>query len=426
VQSTLTGTQAQLPPPDGTVVGSAPATVGAEAVITGSQSIDVPPAQQSNPSQNDLTTDSGGTNVPAEFRFDETQYEPPAGITTEELSKLSDNDFLTGLKKQYAGARESYVRFGRDLDSLVKFYDATVARYSCERVSKNRNGKPTLEQAFLIGGWSYEAARKMKQRYSQSTKALPVYAAPPKPLQLTQGDKVKAGNGDEGVVQNVHQSAEKVDVLFQGHEEAVTLPTSELKKLVVPIKKIQKGDLVVDQVTGAEYLYDGNGKLSRTKTPTLLEKQRERELKTLKAKQEREKAETEDQMRRDDCRKAEAARRDLEKIATAQAKKEVAQKKKAAATAAKALKQADKMNAKSANRKELVKVARIGQTDEFGVFSESCFDCNTATALTIGTRRVCEAERDRINATRKAKASDHVTETPGGDIAIKQNAVAVI
>jgi hypothetical protein len=48
-------------------------------------------------------------------------------------------------------------------------------------------------------------------------------------------------------------------------------------------------------------------------------------------------------------------------------------------------------------------MARIGNTDEFGVFPEYCWKCTTPNALTIGTRQVCEAERDRINAKRPAK-----------------------
>jgi hypothetical protein len=46
----------------------------------------------------------------------------------------------------------------------------------------------------------------------------------------------------------------------------------------------------------------------------------------------------------------------------------------------------------------LVKMVRIGNTDEFGVFPESCWKYTTANALRIGTRQECEAERDRINA----------------------------
>jgi len=81
--------------------------------------------------------------------------------------------------------------------------------------------------------------------------------------------------------------------------------------------------------------------------------------------------------------------------------------------AAKALAAAEKANKRSkgtnvtpaarAATTGLVKMARIGNTDEFGVFPEYCWKCTTANALTIGTRQVCEAERDRINAKRPAK-----------------------
>ena len=42
-------------------------------------------------------------------------------------------------------------------------------------------------------------------------------------------------------------------------------------------------------------------------------------------------------------------------------------------------------------------MARVGDTREFGVFPESCHEYTATNALTIGTRDVCEAERDRIN-----------------------------
>ena len=61
------------------------------------------------------------------------------------------------------------------------------------------------------------------------------------------------------------------------------------------------------------------------------------------------------------------------------------------------------MPAATAATTGLVKMARIGNTNEFGVFPESCWKCTTANALIIGTRQVCEAERDRINAKRPAK-----------------------
>jgi hypothetical protein len=57
-----------------------------------------------------------------------------------------------------------------------------------------------------------------------------------------------------------------------------------------------------------------------------------------------------------------------------------------------------------ATKTEKVLVARVGDTNEFGVFPESCVEHTTANALTIGTKQVCEAERDRINAKRAANA----------------------
>ena len=47
----------------------------------------------------------------------------------------------------------------------MTFYDEVVGRYSNERVSTNRNGEPTLKEAFFAVCEKYEATRKMKQRY---------------------------------------------------------------------------------------------------------------------------------------------------------------------------------------------------------------------------------------------------------------------
>lgn len=74
----------------------------------------------------------------------------------------------------------------------------------------------------------------------------------------------------------------------------------------------------------------------------------------------------------------------------------------AAETANKHTKGTNATPAATAATTGLVKMARIGNTNEFGVFPESCWKCTTANALTIGTRQVCEAERDRINAKRLA------------------------
>ena len=410
-QTNAAPAQSQPPTtPDGTTAETVSAAAGAEASTTRSQSIAAPKTHPRTPSRVDAVTNSAGTIVPAEFRFTETPYEPTDNVTGEELSTLSQDDLLTGLKKQYSRTRNSHAQFGRDLAVLVAFYDAVVARYSNERLSKGRNGELTLREAFFSVGWNYEAARKMKQRYNASMAALPSYAPAPKPLQLAEGDKVKAGDGTEGTVENVHESAAKVDVVFKGRDQTVTIPIAELTKVVVPLKKIKIGDLILCDDNGTEYKYEGHGKFSRTKTATLLEQKRERELATIKANQEREKARAEEKKRQQELRKAEAARRDLEKIEKAKAEKEGARKKKAKAKPKKDAVEAKKAKAASAEAgkkttAELVKSARIGDTSEFGIYSESYggpYDSTNAAQI-FKSLPECEAERDRINAKRATK-----------------------
>jgi hypothetical protein len=72
---------------------------------------------------------SGETDVPAEFRFTETKYEPSQDVTIDALALLSHNDLLTGLKKQYSTVRKTHGQFGRDLGALVRIYDVR----HCER-----------------------------------------------------------------------------------------------------------------------------------------------------------------------------------------------------------------------------------------------------------------------------------------------------
>lgn len=79
-----------------------------------------------------------------------------------------------------------------------------------------------------------------------------------------------------------------------------------------------------------------------------------------------------------------------------------------------------------ATKTDKVLVARIGDTNEFGVFPQSCEEYTEKNALTIGTKQVCEAERDRINAKRAANAESigallATTNTP-----VLQTAVSVL
>lgn len=310
-----------------------------------------PHAQQSRPTSPSLgepvfaIIPPPGTVVPSGFVFIETIYEPDVNVTEEEVAKLSDNDLLTGLKKQRK-------RTQAELDAFIMLYDEVVARYS-EVQSRTDGGqfqhrdKPTLPEAFAAIGLSYETERKRRQRYLAATN---VRFATPKPRQLAAGDPIQTRDtGTKGEVEKVHETAPKADVLFEGAQFAVTVPTASLKK--IPVRKMEYGNLFIDAASGAQYRYVSDGKLSRTQTPDYLQRKQQRELAAITAKKEREAAKVEEKRLQKELRKAEAARRDLERVQKAQAEKAAAQKKKAEAKAAKAKKLAEKTKPGSALKK---------------------------------------------------------------------------
>jgi hypothetical protein len=407
----------------GTAGETTSAAAGEGATTTKARSITAAHTQVNTPSPADAPsqalTPAFGTIVPNanKFTFTETDYEPTDGLTVEEMIMLSDNDLLTGCKKQFAITATSFKSFKRDLETLVMFFDAIVERFKDQgHNGAARQGRPTLPGAFFAIGWNYEAARKMKQRFLAAKDPIPTYAPTPMPLQLTEGDLVmEQGKDVVFTVVNVHApspaNTPTVDIVPKEDDKAKprTITTESLKKVTVPIKQVEVGNLILCNDTGAEYRYEGHGKFVRTDTKTLQEQKRDRELATIKANRDREAAKTAEKARQKELRKAEAARRDLDKIvekqrrsAEAKAKKDAKVKKQAEAKAAKAKSAGNKPSANKVANEELTKVARIGDTGEFGVFPESCNQYSAANALTIGTQQVCEAERDRIIAKRNA------------------------
>lgn len=323
--------------------GDALVLIGAEAATTQSQSV----TATQTPTNAITIMPPSGTLVPIGFMFVETTYEPRQNVTPDEIAGLSDNDLLTGLKKQRNRTHE-------ELDAFVIFFDEAVVRFSDEQPRTasghfERSNQPTLPEAFAAIGLNYETERKRKQRYLA---AMRVRFAMPKPLQLSEGDTVKPkdGSGDaEYTVVNVHQSAPKVDVVPKGSASvnSVTFATESLKRVKPTIKKVRVGELILCQDKGAEYKYEGNGKFTRTKTPTALEQKRERELASIKAKKEREVAKLEEKKRQQELRKAEAARKELEKIAEKERRKAEADAKKEAAHLRKAAMAEEKASKRS-------------------------------------------------------------------------------
>jgi hypothetical protein len=339
-------------------------------------------------------------------------------LNPEVISKLSDGDLIAVCKSQYNLTDSSYSIFRKDKELLATIYDEMVGRFRDENLKGDkRDGNPTLKQAFALAGWNYDAARKFRQRHEQDKKRrmLTAYENPSKPLKVTEGDTVKVrGKQDPTVyvVMNVHESATKADIAPKDNADAntVTVPTESLKKANSPVKKVKAGDRILCEDTGVELVYEGQGKFSRAKTPSLLEQKGERELACIKAKEQHEKAKGEEKERQKELRQAESARRDLDKLAEkerrkaeVEAKKQAARKKKAESAAKKTARTKIQPAAKT-NEKEKVLVARIGDTNEFGVFPQSKTEHTSAKALAIGTRHYCEAERDRINAKRVVTA----------------------
>ena len=211
------------------------------------------------------------------------------------ISKLSNGDLIAVCKSQYSLTDSSYSIFRKDKELLAAIYDEMVDRFRDENLKGDkRDGNPTLKQAFALAGWNYDAARKFRrQRHEQdnSGRMLTAYEHPPKPLKLTEGDTVKV-KGEEDptvyVVMNVHESAPKADIAPKDNADAntVTVPTESLKMANSPVKKVKEGDRILCEDTGAEYQYGGNGKFSRTKTPTALEQKHQREIANIKAKQQ--------------------------------------------------------------------------------------------------------------------------------------------
>jgi hypothetical protein len=340
-------------------------------------------------------------------KFTPTAYVAPTdGLTLDAALKLSDNDLLTALKKQRDITAASFRPFHRDLGTLVVLFDAVVERFSDQgRHGAARHGKLTLREAFTAIGWNYDAARTMKQRWLKSHDPVPDYVSAPKPPQLSAGDLVMVPNKDGVyvVAGDVDVTSETVPVVPRHDQNAKpkAVAIADLQKKKVPRKKINVDDLVIfDDEKDVEYRYAGKGKFVLSKTPPVAQTKAEKDADAARTKAEKEATtakarqkaqEKEDEKKR---RNAEATRRDLDKIAKAKAAKENAPPKKG-----------PKAAIKPAANTKTVKVEKVDGTQEFGVFPESCTVYTAANALTIGTRQMCSAECDRINAKRKSVAS---------------------
>lgn len=357
-----------------------------------------------------------GTNVPS--------------ITVPDLTTLTPDDLMSASQKVWMLGRSAH-------DATVACFKEIMYRYDGRK--SNCPTFATVQDAFASIGVNYAAARKLvyrdkrKREFEAIALSLHSLSASETSAQISIfkiGDQVTVPGGD-GEISCVHQTTGKIDVVLDETQERVANVTpkrvTKLNGAPVIGGKLAKqkehllaaGELLIDSASGKKWIY-ADGKFSVTKMHTRSEV-KEEAIARLKAEREtaRKRKEEEKEVRQKQAQKKEAA-----KINAAKAKREAAQAKreaKHAAAAAKAAKAAAKANKRSkvssakstatTAKTNLVKVARIGDK-EFGVFPESCSDYAAATALTIGTLNVCEAERERINAKRRAEPAS----VTGGDV----------
>lgn len=215
---------------------------------------------------------------------------------------------------------------------------------------------------------------------------------------LTDGSIVKLSTSDEPfVVLDVHEKSNKVDVIpveAKTEKDMKTVSADACKKVTVHTAEV--GSFYIrDKETDAEYVYSGHGKLSVVAYPAVLEQKWEEERKESERhlKQEREEKEAEKKRRA-----AEAAKRDLDKIAESKETKNAKRRKK-------------KDAANTVEAGGLVKVAKLEGEDGWALFEEAesaPFTLSKASSGKFHTLVECESARDRVNERRAKKADGAV------------------
>jgi hypothetical protein len=349
-----------------------------------------------------------GTNVPS--------------ITVPDLTTLPAADLMSASQKVWMLGRSAH-------NATVACFKEIMYRYDGRK--SNRPTFATVQDAFASIGVHYDAARKLVYREMRKREleaiALNLHSLPASTDTPTQtsifniGDQVTVPDGD-GQVSHVHQTTGRIDIVLDETQSPVAnvdpkhvtmlngAPVIDGKPAKQKEYVLVAGQLLIDGTSGKKWIY-ADGKFSPTKMLTRSEV-KEEAIARLKADREAARKRKEEEKK---VRQEQAASKEAAKIKAGKAKREAVQAKreakraaaadKAAKAAANAKKRSKVSSAKSSAttaKTNLVKVARIGGTQEFGVFSESCSEYTTAKALTIGTRAVGEAERDRINAKSRA------------------------
>jgi hypothetical protein len=209
---------------------------------------------------------------------------------------------------------------------------------------------------------------------------------------LTDGSLVTLSTSDEPfVVLDVDEKSDKVDVIPVEAKTAKDMKTVSAKATKkVPIHNAEVGSFYLrDKATDTVYVYVGHGKLTVMKYPAVLEQKWNDEAKEReeRLKQEREEKEAEKKRRH-----AEAAKRDLDRIAEAKEAKAKKSRKKAAS---------------ELDRKRSVKLAKLDGEQKWALYEEEAFapfTASNAVSSLFDTIKEAEVARDRVNE-KRAKAT---------------------
>jgi len=249
-----------------------------------------------------------GTLVP-NGGFVETDYEPHAGVTKEELARLSPNDLWTAIRKQRRKTREEMTTYLLYFDEAVRRWKVTQERTDAGQFAPKY--QPTLPEAFKAIGRNYEAERKKARRYLNELNGRPRTRKSPS---FEEGDFVQNGDGDEFVFIGEPKPGEAEIVPLGGNlADAQIVPMASVTRRV-PVK-VKWNDLILCIDDNKLYRYAGaSGIQEEDDSSALLKQVRERDEAEVEAQQkhkrEAERAKADEKSQREDKLRAEVADRD--------------------------------------------------------------------------------------------------------------------
>jgi hypothetical protein len=211
-----------------------------------------------------------GTFVP-NGGFVETDYEPHAGVTKEELARLSPNDLWTAIRKQRRKTREEMSTYLLYFDEAVRRWKVTQERTDAGQFAPK--DQPTLPEAFKAIGRNYEAERKKAQRYLSELNGRRTRKSP----SFEEGDFVQNGDGDEFVFIGQPKPGEAEIVPLGGNlADAQIVPMASVTRRV-PVK-VKWNDLILCTDDNKLYRCTGTSGIQEEHDNSALLKQvRERE-----------------------------------------------------------------------------------------------------------------------------------------------------